>query len=369
MRCVFSPVPSGRLPRLTPLLLTLAALSGCGDSAAPVPRVALIPTGDTVVTPYGEITDAAWLAGERWIVIAPQDRAVSVADFGRHSLAKFGGPHAKELAQPFHLFRSGDSVYVADWQRRRLTAWSLDGDLRDSFPTLAAFRGSLPRTRDAAGRWYFELRPAPGRDGRGNLDSGVVIRTGPAFTGIDTVSRLAPFDLTEVATDGRSRLERRLLSGQDRWGVFPGGMLWVARVSDNRIEWRDTTGHVARGRELPDRVLPITQNDRDLFLSRFEPGLRPTVEAIPFAAIKPPFDAALSAPEGQVWLIKSRAVGDSLRSYQVIDPRANLVREVTHPGHGRILTLGGGYALVGEPFGGGVRLIRFRLPADSGARP
>jgi hypothetical protein len=355
---------------LTPLLLTLAALTGCGESAAPVARAALIPTGDTVVTPYGDITDAAWLAGERWVVIAPQDRAVAVADFAHRSLARFGGSRAKELAQPFHLFRSGDSVYVADWQRRRLTAWSLDGGLGDSVPALDAFRGALPRARDAAGRWYLELRPAPGRDGRGNLDSGLVVRAGPAFTGIDTVARLAPFDLAEVVSEGRSRLERRLLSGQDRWGVFPDGTLWVARVSDNRVEWRDTTGHVARGRELPDRVLPITQNDRDLFLNRFEPGLRPTVEAIPFAAIKPPFDAALGAPDGRVWLTKSRAVGDSLRSYQVIDARANLIREITHPSHGRILALGGGYALVGEPFGGGVRLLRFRLPADSGgARP
>jgi len=350
-----------------PLLLMLVALGGCAESGAPVASERLIPTGDTVLTPYGDITTAAWLTGEQWAVIAPQDRAVSVADFARHSLAKFGGRDARTLEQPFDLFRSGDSIYVADWQRRRLTGWTVEGALRDSLPALDAFRGALPRARDAAGRWYFELRPAPGRDGRGNLDSGVVVRTQPDFTGRDTIARLAPFDLAEVVSDGRSRLERRLLSGQDRWGVLPDGLLWVARVGDNRVDWRDTTGRVTRGRQLPDRVLPVTQNDRDLFLNQFDVGLRPTVEAIPFAAIKAPFEAALTAPDGRVWLTKSRAVGDSLRNYQVIDARSNLVLEVAHPGHGRILALGGGYALVGEPFGGGVRLLLYRLPADSAA--
>jgi hypothetical protein len=59
-------------------------------------------------------------------------------------------------------------------------------------------------------------------------------------------------------------------------------------------------------------------------------------------------------------------VGDTLRNYHVIDQTGALANEAAHPGHGRILALGNGYALVGEPFAGGVRLILYRMPADAG---
>jgi hypothetical protein len=355
--------------RLAALAAVLAAVAGCRKAEAPAQRVRLEPVPDTVVGPFGEVTDAAWLDGARWVVIAAQDRAVGIADFQRKRLTPFGGRQAGELEQPFHLFRSGDSLYVADWFRRRLTRWSLDGVLGGAYPALDAFRGALPRARDGTGAWYLELRPAPGRDGRGNLDSGAVVRTRADFSGADTVARLAPFDLAEIVSEGRRRLERRLLSGQDRWGVLPDGTVWVARVAENRVEWRTATGTVTRGGPLPDRVLPVTQNDRDLFLNRFDSGLRPTVSEIPFVAIKPPFDAALASPTGQLWLVKSRAVGDTLRTYQVIDASGALVLEAAHPGHGRILALGNGYALVGEPFAGGVRLLMYRVPDPARRAP
>jgi hypothetical protein len=338
---------------------------GCARARPPVHAVRLRSTADTVITPFGDITDAAWLGGLRWVVIAPQDRAVSVADFGRKSLSRFGGGQARELDQPFGLFREGDSIFVADWLHRRLTSWSLEGRLGGSLPATDALRGALPRARDSAGRWYLELRPLPGPDGRGNLDSASVLRASRDLSHADTIARLAPLDMVEVLSDGRPRLERRLLSGQDRWGVLPDGSVWVARVMQNRVDWTDPSGTTLRGDELPDRVLPVTQNDRDIFLSRFEAGLRPTVSQTPFAAIKPPFDAALAGTDGRVWLVKSRAIGDTLRNYQILDRAGKLDAETHHPGLGRILALGAGYALVGEPFAGGVRLLLFALPNDS----
>lgn len=345
----------------------LSALAACRDSSPPVTVEPLVATGDTVIAPHGEITDAAWLSDGRWVLIAPQDRAVSIAVVARRKLGRFGGARAREVEQPFHLFRSGDSIYIADWLRRRLTAWSLDGGYGGALPAADGLRGALPRSRDDAGRWYFEVRPAPGRDGRGNLDSAVIIRGGGDPSVADTVGRLGPFDLAEIVSNGQRRLERRLLSGHDRWGVLLDGTLWIARVTENRVDWRDPTGRVTRGVSLPDRVLPITQSDRDIFLARFEPALRSTAAQIPFAAIKPPFEGALNDPDGQVWLVKSRAVGDTLRDYQVIDRRGRLSRMLNHPGLGRILAIGGGYALVGEPFADGVRLLLFRIPAPAGA--
>ena len=354
------------MPPVRPRLLaalSLLLLAACPAPEAPVASLQLGAARDTLVAPFvGEVSGAAWLEGRRWVVLSPQDRAVRVVDFDKHTLAPFPPGAARELSQPFHLFRAGDSIYIADWERRRVTGWTLAGIAAGAVAAVDRFRGALPRERDAAGRWYFELRPPPGPDGAGNRDSAVIARTdltGPT----DTVARLAPFDLVEVLSEGRRRLERRLLSGQDRWGVLPDGTVWVARVTDNRVDWRGPTGPVVHGPQLPDRVLPVTENDRDLFLNRFDPGLRPTVAQTPFAAIKPPFEDAVAAPDGALWLVKSRAIGDTLRYYQVVNRRGGLAAEVSHPGLGAIVALSPTHALVAEPFAQGVRLLSLPLPA------
>jgi len=349
-----------RPARIAGLLAAILAGSGCPGPRQPIPTLAFLPTGDTLIAPVQEVADAVWLDGSRWAVLAPLDHAVLEVDLARGRSAPFGAAAAGEIEQPFHLFRDGQTVWIADWQRRRATQWSLDGRLQGEIPAADAFRGALPRARDPQGAWLFELRPAPGRDGSGNRDSAAVVRLTDGR--VDTIGRLAPFDLAEVVSDGRIRLERRLLSGQDRWGVTAGGRLWIARVDKNRVDWVSAARRPVQGEQLPDRVLPVTQNDRDLFLNRFEPGLRSTVEAIPFAAIKPPFEQALSGPDETVWLTKSRAVGDSLRFYQVVDSTGRLVAELSHPGIGRVMAIGGGVVLVAENVEAGVRLSLYRVP-------
>ncbi len=353
---MFSP----RSSRVALLLAGGLGLTACPGPRQPVPSLPFVATGDTLVVALEEVVDGAWLDGNRWAILSPLDRAVLVADLDRGRVAPLGGPRAREIEQPFHLFRDGETIWVADWQRRRATQWSLDGRLVAEIPGADGLRGALPRARDQGGAWLFELRSAPGRDGSGNRDSAVIARLSGAR--VDTLARLAPFDLAEVVADGRTRLERRLLSGQDRWGITPGGQVWIARVDKNRVDWITAGGQLVRGEQLPDRVLPVTQNDRDLFLNRFEPGLRPTVEAIPFAAIKPPFEFAQTGPGETAWLTKSRAVGDTTRFYQVVGADGRLVAELSHPGLGRVVAVGGGLALVAETIEAGVRLIVYRVP-------
>jgi len=345
-------------------LLAIALITtGCGPSNAKAPIAVLPPGTDPIVSPVGEATDAVWLGGQRWVIIAPQDKAVSLVDFAGRTIGPFGGARgAREYQQPFHIFRTGDSVAIDDWQMRRTTIWSLDGKMIGIIPAVNSLRGALPRARDGAGRWYFELRPLPGPEGAGNRDSAFVVRTESDFSEADTVIRLAPLDVAEVISEGRRRFERRLLSGQDRWGVLPDGSLWVGRVQQNRVDWVGSDQAVHRGPELPDQVFPVREPDRELFLRRFPQELRATAEQIPFAAIKPPFEAAFTTPAGQVWLVKSRAVGDSLRSNQVVGRDGHLAREVRHHGHGRVLAVSQSAVLLTEPFEGGIRLYQIALP-------
>jgi hypothetical protein len=345
------------------LLLSIAgALAACGSPAASVPVLELTPAGDTLPTRYSEVTEAAWLGGNRWAVLAPAEAAVGVADFGSKTIAPLGGGKSKELRNPSSLFVSGDTLYVGDWGLRRLTLWTAQGRMARSVPASDVARGRLPHARDGAGRFYLDLYPRPGPDGSGNRDSAALLQADPSLTHVDTIARLAPLDIAEVMGDAGRRFERRVFSGVDRWGVLPDGSLWTARVYDNRVDWRAPDGRWSRGQALPDRVLEVTRYDRELFLRKFPPELRTTAQQLPFAAVKPPFEDGIGGAGGQVWLEKSRAPADSSRRYHVVDREGRLVREIRLPGHGRILAVGAGSVLVGEPTPDGIRLLRVQLP-------
>jgi hypothetical protein len=343
-------------------------LAACGEKRPPAPVLTLAPPADTVQTELSDITAGAWLGGGRWAVLAPTDEQVAIADLASRATTPLAGERGKRLRNPSTLFRAGDTLYVGDWGLRQTSRWTLDGRFAGVTPAPAAFRGVLPRDRDGAGRYYLELRPRPGPDGQGNRDSAVVVRATPALDGGDTLTQLAPLDIAEVMGDAGRRFERRVFSGTDQWGARPDGSLWVARVYENRVDWRDPAGRWTRGEPLPDRVLEVTRYDRELFLRRFPPELRGTAEQLPFAAVKPPFEAGLTGASDEVWLEKSRAPIDSSRRYHVVDRAGRLREEVRVPGHGRIIAVAPGAVLVAEPARGGVRLLRFPLPAPA-ARP
>jgi len=350
------------MPAVRQLIPVIALLAACGDPAPRAPIVELSPGPDTVSTGYADIVDGVWLGGDRWAVVAPLDVAVGIVDLERREAAPLGGEGTKEIRNPSLVFLTDDTLHVGDWGLRRVSLWTREGRLVRSVPAPDRTRGALPQARDSSGRWYAELRPPPGPDGSGNRDSAAVVAVGPEFASLDTVAGLAPLDLAEVTGDAGRRFEPRALSGEDRWGVLPDGSLWVARVYQNRVDWRSPDGTWREGEPLPDRVLEVTQYDRELFYRKFPPELRATAEQLPFAAVKPPFEAGLTSPSGTVWLEKSRAPADSSRRYHEVDRAGRLIREVRVLGPGRIVAVGTSDVLVAERLSDGTRFIGFSLP-------
>jgi len=349
--------------RALPSAAFTAALlvSACGGKPPAAPVVTLDPAADTIPTTFSEVTAGAWLGGDRWAVLAAPDERVAIADAASHTVTPFGS--SKELRNPATLFRAGDTLYIGDWGLRRTSRWTLAGKFGGAEGVSDAVRGALPRARNAAGNFYLEVAPHPGADGRGNQDSAAVVRM-EAGGSVDTVARLAPLDIAEVESDAGRRFERRVFSGTDQWGVLPDGSVWVARVYGNRVDWRDPAGKWTRGEPLPDRVLEVTRYDRELFLRRFPPELRTTAEQLPFAPVKPPFEAGLTSPGGEAWLEKSRAPADSSRRYHRVDRQGHLREEIRVPGRGRIIAVAPDAVLAAEPSRDGVRLLRFHLSQE-----
>jgi hypothetical protein len=340
-------------------------LAACGDPPPPAPTLELSAGPDTVSTGFAEIADAEWLGRDRWAVVAPLDVMVGVVDLGAHRVTPLGGDGTKEIRNPSIIFIARDTLYVGDWGLRRVSLWTREGKLVRALPAPATARGALPEARDEAGRWYLELKPAAGPDGSGNRDSAVVVVASAGLERLDTAAQLAPLDLAEVSGDAGRRFEPRALSGSDHWGALPDGSMWVARVYQNRVDWRAPDGTWIEGDPLPDRVLEVTQYDRELFYRKFPPELRATAEQLPFAAVKPPFETGFTSPAGTVWLEKSRAPADSSRRYHEVDRSGHLIREIRVPGMGRIVAVGLEQALVAERVTDGTRLIGFPIPAGN----
>jgi hypothetical protein len=229
------------LPAFTGLFALL--LAACGQEQAPTPQLPLQPSGDSVIVSFAEATDGTWLGGQRWAVLLPGGPVVNVVDFASASTAQLGTK--AELESPYSLFRAGDTLFSGEPLKRRLTVWNLAGGLARTQPASDLVRGALPRARDGADHFYSELRPSAGPDGSGNRDSAVVVRMDGNT--VDTVARLAPLDLAKVQSPTGERFERRVFSGVDRWGVYPDGTVWLARVYHNRVDFRQPDGKVLKG--------------------------------------------------------------------------------------------------------------------------
>ena len=348
--------------RLLPLLLLLAA--ACGGSHAALPVTVLTPGRDTLHVLGADATQAGWLGGQRWAVILPQTSALNIVDFATKTVVPLAAAAPKELQHPASIFTLGDSLFVNDWGLRRTTVWAADGRMVRTIAAPDVTAGALPHGADSQGRLYYEIAPVARPDGSGNRDSAAVVRMTPGASRTDTIARLGPLDLAEVQSDAGSRFERRVFSGEDRWGVLPDGSVWVARVYQNRVDWIAPDGRVTRGAQLPDRILEVTRTDRELFVRSFPAELRTTVEQLPFAPVKPPFENAFAGPGQTVWLEKSQSVSDSARAYHVVGRDGKPIREIRVRGYwARLLAANTNAALVSDPDSSGFRLSESALPA------
>ena len=354
-------------PRLCSLLVALAL--ACSEPPPPAPVITVAATADTVIVPAVSLSYAVPRSDGRWVVLAAEEAELRIADFAKGTVEPFPGVTKAEVPHPSVLLGIGDTVIVGDWGLRRFTAW-LPGSARlEAWPVPDALRGAFPRARDAAGQWYFEVPPEAKRDGAGLKDSAAVVRADAQLTRFDTLARLSPPDLAIIEGANGQRFERRMLAGNDIWGVQRDGTLWIARVFQNRIEWpRPGKKRPFVGPPMQDPILTIQEMDRQIFIRRFPEDQRDIARRLPFTAIKPPFEAVFQTPDRRIWLFKSAVALDSVRTFQVADT-AGVRFVVKVPSRGSALGVDGNHILMGEEFPGGIRLLRYPVPEQVKGKP
>jgi hypothetical protein len=345
------------------LFLASVFFLACDGGGREVPMTAMGGPFDSLALPYSYVSDAVHLDGNRWAFVAPNERVAVIADLDSDSFRILGGAKHEEYQEPFAIFRSGDSLYVSDWGRRSLTIWSLGGEFGRAIPAASFVNGALPRARDARGWFYSAVYPPARSDGSGNQDSAYIVSLSRDMRTADTVARLAPPDIAEVIGQGGSRrFTPRAMSGRDEWGVLPNGTIWIARINQNRVDWRTPDGEWEKGQPLPDRVLTVEEEDRQRFLLQFPEELRGDAAQTPFAIIKPAFESGFADSAGRVWLVKSFSLYDSTRAVQLVNNEGRLSRQLEYVGYGRVAGTSGDRVLVAEMSDRGHRLLVYRVP-------
>jgi len=345
--------------RLSILLLAVAACAP--PKRAPI--IVVAPTADTLIVPAVEVTAVASRSDGTWVLLGLLEDQLYLADFAKRSVRPFPGITKTDVPHPVTLIGVGDSIVVGDWGLSRFTEWSPAGQRLSAWPAPEALHHLLPRARDAAGQWYFQVSADAKADGSGMLDSAAIVRADPQLAHFDTLARLSPPELVKVAGINGMHYQRRTMGGDDAWGVRPDGTLWVARVFQNQIEWhRPGVKKVERSPQLPDMVLTNSEMDREIYVRRFPEDQRETARELPNAPVKPPFEHVFSTPDGRMWLAKSDTALAPVRHFHVAD-KSGVLFEVAVPSRGFALNVDGNYILMGEEFPGGIILLRYPVPA------
>ena len=338
--------------------------AACAKPKVKVPEFLVAQTADTVIVPVVNLGDAVPRSDGRWVVLATNENEILVVDFTTRKSMPFPGITKEEVPGPTRLIGAGDTLIVSDWNLRRITAWVAGEKRLTAWPVPEGLRGAFPSARDAAGQWYFELPPIGGPDGAGQKDSAAIVRANSELTKFDTIARLAPPEIALSGPNG-SQWVRLALGGQDAWGVYPDGELWLARVFQNQLLWRKPGADTAvRSPLLPDPVRFVQEMDRQIYLRRFPEENRAELSKRPFAGVKPPFERAFATPDRRIWLFKSGVALDSVRAFQVVDA-TGLLLVVRVPSRGVALGVDGSHILMAEEFPGGIRLLRYPVPKEA----
>jgi hypothetical protein len=311
------------------------------------------------------------LSNGKVLVSDPMERTVQLVDLAGGSSVKVGreGQGPGEYAFPGELLPlPGDSTLLVDRMNRRFLIILPSGKTGESI----AYPGDMglgadPRFVDDAGRIYFQgsALPSGGRlEGNVTTPDSVPLLRWDRRSRLDTVAFLKVPAMSMNTSGGGTgarmvMMRAQPFSPEDAWAVARDGRLAIARVADYHIDWfsparQKTSGPVnrferIRVNEADKEAQRRAMRNPRVFVSAGPgggsrtPGPPPVDMPEPeYPEFKPPFPgrSAWVAPEGNLWLLRSRLGGDPVPILDVFDGRGILVGKVTIPRDRRIVGFG-----------------------------
>ncbi len=319
--------------------------------------------------PFTRITSVRELPNGKLILADLQDKTVQMLDFATGQATKVGreGQGPGEYALPAGLLAmpNGETWINDPLGRRFLVVDPAGKPTRTvALPGTGSGPGGIGigfggAASDQSGRVYFQAPPFNVGNPDGKAPDSLAILRWDAAKGeaakIDTVAWLLGPKGSVTASGGGNRVSFRIGGGkvftpQESWGVAGDGAIARVQPSPYQVIWYGAgVGTAKRGRPQPYVALKVTEQDkRDVIEARKRnrpmmitvgggPGGRvagggniqlPDPE---FEDTKPPFtgnNAVLVAPEGEVWVARTRSATDQVPSYDVFDKAGALVRKV-----------------------------------------
>jgi hypothetical protein len=329
--------------------------------------------------PFTSVNGIRELRDGRVVVIDARDKIAQLVDFASGTTKKIGreGSGPREYSLPMALVAlPGDTSGIYDPLNQRMLLVHPDGSPGDFIKTVPEGGGTRtpggftfaltpPRFTDAQGRFYYLGGGIPRPDAEAP-DSQPVLRFARGAKSADTVAWVrVPRNNVRVSGSGNRQTFSAGVANpfapRDEWVVAPDGRVAVIRSPEYRVDWRGPSR--TTGTPIPYERIKMTEKHKQQWReSRRSTGLAITMRVGPQGSsassgsptsvnlpeptdwpdVLPPFtqNAAFMAPNGQIWIARTREATDNQPKYDIIDGSGRLVGRVAFPTRTRVIGFG-----------------------------
>ncbi len=325
------------------------SLVACRETKSP--RTVLDQPEATLERTFQQVSNVVELGDGRVALAELKDRTFLFADFKTGEITPVG-EHVDTIAPtdpapgkhklPGHVLRmNGDTLGLLDFAAERTTLWNEQGQFLGTLGGRGVGGHNQAVAYDAKGNAYKEdVRSVLGGLEPGQelmFDSLSILRISPNDTIADTVAKLKLPPWGRGQFGEQVKMVSTIFAGRDLFGVLPDGSLWIARASNNAVDWLSPAGVWSRGPSRRFTDIPVGQPEKDAFLEKLRGqmarmGAPAGIElTYPFADEKPAFISGLTNSIGEVWLERARAFEDSVPVWDVVGRDGKEIRTVQLP--------------------------------------
>lgn len=376
--------------RISLLLGATAAVAATAAPAGAQQKASLAKPNAETTESFTRIGSIRELPSGKVLVVDPQDKVVQLVDLVAGTMTKVGreGSGPGEYALPFGLVGLPDgSTLLHDMMNRRFLTIAPDGKPGGIVEMPRPVAGSDPGTGgpiingggitqirgyDDRGRVYFEGPPFSPEGG--SADSVPLLRWDRVKPAFDTVGFRKQPPNSASSTRSGGNFTMRIGSGKrftptEAWGVAGDGSIARVFPSPYRVAWLTGRGQATLGQVIPYTPTKVTEADKQEVIEaqRRAPPMMiriggpgggggggagaQNIQAPPpeFEDTKPPYDgtgAVQVAPDGEVWVLRTRTAGDKIPTYDVFSRSGALVKSVSLNPRSRVAGFGKGTVYV-----------------------